>query len=231
MNNTGIFIRSYDGDADWLECCLRSIVANTTGFSSLTVVCGDGDAKVIRLAQDHGGSAIVDPFDRMIQRGYVAQQVSKLRADLFTPLLDDYVMFIDSDCVVEQPMTPDILFHEGKPIMLHTPWESCPDALEAHFAEVRNMLGYDPAREFMRRMPLIYPVSVVKAAREWFEAKGVSLLDHANQCGGMSEFNFLGAWAWVHAHDAFHWIDTEKEPWERIPVRQHWSHDRSTMGK
>jgi hypothetical protein len=51
-----------------------------------------------------------------------------------------------------------------------------------------------------------------------------SISEFIASIGLFSEFNYMGAYAFNKMNDRFHWIDTEHEPFENLPLKQYWSH-------
>jgi fructoselysine-6-P-deglycase FrlB-like protein len=100
------------------------------------------------------------------------------------------------------------------------------DAKDAWLGCTTDALRRMPPFEFMRRLPLMYPRWIIRAAREWIQTTHCKdLASIMANLGRFSEFNFLGAWAWFHAHDSIHWTLADREhPPVPLPVNQFWSH-------
>jgi hypothetical protein len=207
-----ILIRTYSGDKEWLQYCLASIKKHEPNIG-LTVVAPKG--------HDVGCEYVyVDPVH---QDGYVDQQFTKLHANLFVPEDTTHVVHMDSDCILIGKLSN--LFIDGKPMMLKTPWEKIDSQASIWRGVTAMRIGFDPEFEYMRRMPLIYPISIYAALSnhlveklgpwdKWFPAiKGRKL----------SEFNLLGAYADKFMAEEFHWINTSTDPLPPLTVRQAWS--------
>lgn len=207
-----ILIRTYSGDREWLHYCLASIAKRCPDIG-LTVVAPRG--------HDMGCECVyVDPI---IPEGYVDQQYTKLRANLYVPEDTTHVVHVDSDCL----MLRDIysLFANGKPIMLKTPWHLIDDQASVWRGITSRYVGFDPEFEYMRRIPLVYPIGIYAQLdsyltnlhgpwEEWFpKIKGRKF----------SEFNILGAYADKFMADQFHWINTATDPLPELVARQGWS--------
>ena len=224
---TALFIRTFDGDLEWLKLCLRSVRHFCVGWDEI-IVCSDGTgAKALEYAAEHGFQTQLDCEAGSIEDGYIAQQATKLRADKFVGEDIEVISFIDSDCLVTGTWTPESLFTDDHITYLCTPWSECPDAEKAWRWVTANLIGKDSQYEFMRRQPMTYLRDTLTRARNWLVVeKQMPLLDFLGKQMAFSEFNFLGAWAFEHEPYLYHWVDTIKETWDHLPVRQFWSHGK-----
>lgn len=215
---TAIFIRSYSKDFPWLSYALRSIQKFATGFSETVIVIPDTDDLPGLTAE-----RVVKVKDTM--PGYMAQQNSKLHADLYSDA--DFFLYVDSDCVFTEPVTPETFLTEGKVNWLHTPFERVgEDARRAWFEVMRKCLGEEPPSEFMRRHPQLIPRWALQEFRGFVvEKHGVSLEHYiaSQPLGAFSEFNCIGHYLWLHHHEKIHWLNTD----DGVPptvLDQRWSH-------
>jgi hypothetical protein len=157
-----------------------------------------------------------------IKNGYINQQYSKMRADLFTD--SEYVMFIDSDTICYGDNTADDFFTDGKPDLLYSQWDEVGQALSWR-APTKAWLGIDPPYEFMRRFPLTYPSKIIENCRGYMEdVNGRSLLDIMKGAAAISEFNLIGAYAWEFESHKFNWVHPEVDGEKPNPFKQYWSH-------
>ena len=140
--------------------------------------------------------------------GYLSQQIHKLYADVITNYEADYILHIDSDTLFTRPVTPRSFFTGDRLDWYYTPYENTetpwkPITEKFVRTEVKN--------EFMRRLPMMIPKWLYPFARENCLANHqVSLGDYikAQPYREFSEFNVLGALAWIHFHDKFEWFNT-----------------------
>lgn len=203
--STSIFIRTYDADAAYHAQAMRSIEKFCTGFDRTVVVMAPPNEK----------------------NGYMVQQRDKCYADQLTD--SDFILMMDSDTIITEPVTPESFMVDGKPIWLHTPWT--PEMLEhpgtaAWFRCMRKFFGEDPPSEFMRRQGFMIPREVLQATREYcLTEHGMPLSHYILSRREFSEFNCLGFLAWKFFHDEIAWVDTSKEELPPLRLRQWWSHD------
>ena len=208
-----LFLRTYKGDRDWLPYLFRSIAKHAPDVG-LTVVAPKGHDV---------GVAVTIHTDPVHGDDYINQQYDKLHADLYVPEGTTHIVHIDSDCILTAPL--DGLFRDGKPIMLHTPWEQVGDAKCWHPITER-LLGFEAPYEFMRRMPLVYPTDVYSGLRWHLESEHKTFMRSliGNVKGrNLSEFNLLGSFCWEHFYGEFCWINTAEKELPPLVARQGWS--------
>jgi FkbM family methyltransferase len=206
-----IFIRTYPGDYPWLKYCVKSILKFCTGFRKAWIV---------------SSSVPPDPWDfpregwewKQVNDetpdGYLAQQITKLYADVITDYQADYILHVDSDVIFTRPCQPENFFYQSNVIWpftlyaeIQTPWQPITEKF------MQEKVAY----EFMRRFPIMVPRWLYPRLREFcYERHKVSLGDYIkNQpLREFSEFNALGAYAHKFHRDKFHWIDTMLYPLE-----------------
>lgn len=216
---TDIFIKSYRKDFRWLQFCLRSIAKFVSGIRDVHIVVSEEDFKDIStwgLTREKLHAV------REYGRGYLFQQVIKMKADTFTDA--DHIMFVDSDCCFTGEFFPEKMMKQSKILMLITPYSEMP----ADFPwqkPTEQALGFKCPYETMRRLPLLYPREVVKACREHVEEKqGTDIEDYIMSQSAFSEFNVLGSFAREKFWERFYFLDTSKDKWKDLPLKQNWSH-------
>ena len=206
-----ILIRSYDKDFEWLKYCLKSIRKFCTGFNHVHIVVPMQDAHKLDFAEDETVHGVQDKCE-----GYMAQQVTKLYADNFCTA--DFILHVDSDCVFFKQTKPENFFRHEKPVILYdenvaSPWP----------AISRITLGWHDSKEYMRRLPIIYPKWIYKAFRDWVKKNQKHDLETwicSQPRREFSEFNTLGQWAYQLHNDAFTWLKPEDA---EVFAKQHWS--------
>lgn len=209
-----IFIRTYPKDYPWLKHCLASIDKFCTGFRKIWIVSPE-DAPVGK-----DGSIIWKAMNDESEDGYLAQQITKLYADVITGYEPDYILHIDSDTLFTRPVTPVDFFHptgfstEGKLqrklIWYYTPYEKTKTPWKPI---TEKFLGEHVANEFMRRLPMMMPKFLYAKMREFCFAlhhRIISEYVRTQPYREFSEFNALGAFAFSRHHDEFHWVNTEE---------------------
>ena len=218
MPTTDIFIRSYAKDFPWLMHALRSVQKFATGFRDVIVVIPDTDDLPNLTAE-----RVVKVRDSM--PGYMAQQNSKLHADIYSDA--DFFLYMDSDCILTEPITPETFRTEGRVNWLHTPWEKAgEDARRAWFGVMTKCLGEEPSSEFMRRHPQLIPCWALQEFRGFIASKhGVSLEYYigSQPLGAFSEFNCAGFFLSLYHEEKVNWQNTD----DGIPptvLKQWWSH-------
>lgn len=208
-----ILIRTYQGDKEWLRYCLASIRRHCPDIG-LTVVAPTG--------HDMGCECTyVEPVNG---EGYVDQQYTKLRANLYVPKDTSHVVHIDSDCIMLDNL--DSLFVNGKPVILKTSYdllENCPSLIWRSI--VFRYTQINPEFEYMRRLPLVYPIEMYEALDKFLTSIHGPWHNWFHLITGrrFSEFNIMGTFADKFMNDKFYWLDTSKEPLPKLVVRQGWS--------
>lgn len=200
MPTTDIFIKTCKHDQEYHQYCLASIEKFCTGFRNVVVIEGEHP------------------------RGYLHQQVAKLRADEHTDA--DFILITDSDTLFTRPVTPETYLREGKIEWIHTPFTEELRAAVPWFEVMAEFArGVEPPSELMRRQPFMLPAWLLKDIRQWCEfSHGMMIEEYVMARKSFSEFNVLGHHAWRFHYDKFHWIDTSKDELPELTVRQFWSH-------
>lgn len=225
--STAIFIRSYNKDFEWLSYCVRSIRKFCSGFNEVVLAVPIGHyvqlTDEIKNCVDH-----IHPVEPRTSRGYLDQQITKLRAHHYTDA--DQILYVDSDCLFAAPATPETFMRDGKPLLLKTAY----DVFRSHqqrTGEKQNVLCWQPiteaaigfpvAYEYMRRLPILHDVRTLLEV----ETRYPRMIDHIRSIhgNGFSEFNALGAVAERYLSDLYHIQDTETEPLPPIVCEQSWS--------
>lgn len=204
---TDIFIRSYDGDAEWLRYCLRSIQRFATGFRRTVVVVPHGhhpptgDAEMVFYVAETGDQ-------------YMQQQSDKLHADHFTDA--EFILFQDSDTIFTRPITPDMVIRDNRrPVWLYTPYTSLGNDESQLWKKITGkIIGHPVEHEFMRRHPLVAPSWALREFRTWVHrVHGVSMERYVmtQPDHDFSEWNALGAWLWYFHRDHIVWQNTDED--------------------
>lgn len=210
-----ILIKTYLNDLKWLKHCLKSIAKYASGFD--VVIIADEDCKAELAGWNLTKEKVI--YVKPSYEGYLFQQEIKLRAFEFVDT--KYVMFIDSDCIFTDFVTPEFYMRDGKPRMLMTPYEDIPEVL--FWKEITDKaIQYDVEFEFMRCQPLVYHTSTLVNLWDNHSKHFLPLLKSAKN-RAFSEFNLLGAYAYKYENEKYSFINTRNEiPYN--PMRQFWSY-------
>jgi len=215
MSGISIFIKSYRNDFSFLHYGQKSIEKFVTGYSEVVVVVPEWDVEIF--------DSVISGIDvdvtlvpvKEYGDGYLYQQFVKMTAHQFCS--QDYIMFVDSDCVFTSPV--DISPTENyKPDILMTDYADVGDAI-CWKGPTERWIGCSVNYEYMRRIPLVYRSATllsISMERPFLERE---IMDS----GKFSEFNAMGIWAHLNEPENYNFIDTAK--WEYAPhiARQFWS--------
>ena len=200
-----IFIRSYHKDLGWLKYCLRSIQKFVTGHDGVVVTVPSQD---VELFKSHNIDVVGCPD---YKPGYLAQQATKIYADLFIKGIapEDWIIYVDSDCVFTAPFHVEQLFNaDGAPYALYTPYEHVGEAI-CWKKPTEAALGFSCPYEQMRRHGAVYSCQELKKFRMWFSALHNQSVDSyirkVNPQVNFSEFNVLGSWLMHLQRDSREW--------------------------
>lgn len=221
-----LLLKTFPGDYPWVEYCCRSIAKFARGFRKLVILFPKG-SEMPPFDVATGYDMPIQTIE-VVEAGdsYLFQMCCKANAHEFTDA--SFVVHIDSDCVLTQPITPESFFHEGKPIWYMTkyseievPWKP--------FTE--KFLGEPVEYEFMRRLPMLVPRKLHETVANWCLWKHKQrltdyILSQPNR--EFSEFNILGALAYSRRYQEYHWIDTTTVEMPEPFGIQHFSHDGVT---
>jgi len=217
-----IFIRSYWKDFAWLELCLAAIEKYCHGFRSVIVVVPQSSQPWLRRFPKLTGKAQVE-FCRDYRDDYLGQQATKLMADTFTD--STFICHVDSDCIFCRPTAPTDLIIDGTPRIImrpytrlgrHLPWRK----------PTETFLGWEVTHDFMQHPPFTYPRWLYPKVREHATAvHGINLEKYitTRPQRGFSEFNVMGALAYVRYPSRFSWIDNSEVDPGTSSCRWYWS--------
>lgn len=189
--NVSVYIRSYARDFPWLEYCFRSIEMRLRGYCELIVQIPSADMpKLPRIpegAKVHGATETCT--------GYIAQQISKLNCDALCR--GDYILHIDSDCILTREIHVDEFFEDGKPMLLTREWDNVGQAV-CWREPTLKATGLEPAFEYMACMPIIHRRLIYEMCRNRIAGTHKESANrYVARQETFSEFNCLGA---VAAH-------------------------------
>ncbi len=221
-----IFIRTYARDIEALKYCLRSIEKFCTGFRDIIITIPAKDRHLLGY----------DPKYKVITvqhyaNDYLGQQATKLAAHEYSQD-SDLILFVDSDCIVLEPVTPQSFMVDGKPLILKTKYEELGDSVP-WLPITEKAIGFKPVYEYMRRLPLMYWREHLSQLKNYMQIRHTKKLDtyiSEQPHNAFSEFNALGAFCEKYYSDAYHFQDTQDGVPKAI-VMQYWSHDMPNENK
>ena len=218
--HTDIVIRSWYRDFSWLASCLQGIHKFAHGFRDVVIVVPEGSRPYLERSVLKAWPVAVCP---QVRDDYLGQQVTKLYADTYTDA--DYIVHLDSDCVLRRPCQPSDLLLNGRPEILLTPCSQF--ARRAPWQRVTERFLQRPVHfDYMRRQPLVYPRWLYESLRaEATHLHGRELRDYilAQPPMAFSEFNALGAFAHAAHPQAFAWTETASVAFDERFCRIFWS--------
>lgn len=227
----GIFIRTYRGDAPWLPLCLASLKKYGVGFHRILVVAPEMDKEFIKPKCDKAGVEFL-AIENDYCDGYIAQQITKLKADTYMPDCE-YILHIDSDTLFYRRLTPlDMMASptDLRPEILIEPYSAFSGTKMPWQGPTEEAIGQPVQYEFMRRHPFCYPAWIYPLAREHlqkrFNRTWDSYISSKDPAKGttFSEFNFLGAFAYLFHNDKFVWrpVDKRNLPLTKVKEFRSW---------
>lgn len=215
-----IFIRTYKGDIEWLQYCLRSLKKFGSGFDRIRIVAPIYQLETFKAA----GFSDVETCP-VYHDDYLGQQITKLYADTYTGT-DCTVTYVDSDCFFTRPFhVDDLLDSIGRPVFLMTPYSKIGNDVPWR-PITESALKCEVEFEFMRRLPITVRAVDIKDFRDWFrQVHGKSVETYVSQQPhrSFSEFNVLGAWLYSTRTNEYAWLHTEQEQLPEVVLRQGWS--------
>lgn len=226
-----IFIVTYANDARWLDWCLKSIKKFASGFCGTTVLSPNEDVKIIGPICDRYGVELKSDARAKPPLGFLDHMVQKCMADQHCPDAD-FIFHTDSDVMFIDPATPETFFENGKPIMLVEPYahlRATRNPAATWEGTTKNMLGWNPPYETMRRHGTVYPRSLYPQFRKFISDRfKKEFREHMLSLRPTfplpwSEFNCMGSFAQRFINSAFHTIDVSRFPWPAHPLIQFWS--------
>jgi hypothetical protein len=242
MPTVDVFIVSCAKHFEWLKWCLRSTVRFAHGFRQVMIAIPEQDMTALNswlgeFANNQGVPIRIKMFRDWPGKGFLCHEWQITCTDQFTDA--DYFVHIDSDCLFVEPVTPEDYFIDGKPVLMHGSYDWLEHDVQANLRmwqqTVVDAIGGDVPQETMRRHPAVHPRETYALTRECIaKHTGRDPAEYVKSCReefaqGYAEFNTLGAVAWRHLHDKYHWLDHEQlhktqTPWPNNKLVQMWSH-------
>lgn len=200
-----IFIRTYQGDLEWLKYCLKSIHKNLKGWGEIVICIPTGQEHHLRhLTQE---KVVVC---KVYNDDYLFQQVSKLKANEYCQ--GDYVLYVDSDVIFAPESNVLDYFINNKPVLLKDKWENVGDAI-CWKAPTEKLFKEEIEFEYMRTLPTVYHKSTLENFNESFS--DIERYVMSQPYRQFSEFNVLGYYAEKMHPEAYHIVDLSKETFNK----------------
>lgn len=199
-----IFIKTYQKDFPWLKYCLESIEKFVTGYDEIIIVFPEEEQNLQGLKFPPKTAPV---WIKEYGNPYLFQQVVKLDANYYTE--SKYIMFVDSDCIFTKPVNLNDLVIDERPLILYTPYEKVGDAI-CWKSCTEKILEREVKYEFMRRFPLLYHRDTLINFKLFVAEKfNQSVEEYVMSQDRFSEFNALGAFAFMTEQSKYRWLDTE----------------------
>ena len=211
-----IFIKSYRNDFMLLNYCLKSIEKHLKGYGEIHIVIPAQDNQAF-IDNVHSELPIKLHFVKEYGNGYLYQQLCKMTA--YKYCTNQFIMFVDSDCIFYKPIDLGSYIKNDKPEILYTHYSKVGDAI-CWKEPTEKFINGSVQFEYMRRFPLTYHRDTLEKIHT-LEPNLENIIMRSNR---FSEFNAIGAWAYLNEPDKYAFENTDN--WQYIdPIAvQLWSH-------
>lgn len=233
---TRILIVTYWKDFPWLKLCLDAIDKFATGFSGVTVCIPSRDVQQYTEEIGARDNVKIRRFNEVEGKGMVHHMERMAYADELCPK-DDFILHMDADCIITEPITPDDYVVDGKPVYVMRTYDSLIDKSRGVISDchqwkkvAERALGEEISIYTMCRHPTCFPRSFYPMFRAHIEKVQQMpftdfVLAQRNEFPqGFADFPTMGAFAWAHHNDAYHWLDVQKDGAPKDKMRPYWSH-------
>lgn len=247
--NVEIHICSYVKHFNYLFKCLKSILKFSEGFNRVNLLIPSRDSEIFYNTVPNDIKVKIGNFIKIIEfeewenKGMLHHEYKVLTADIDCPDAD-YILHLDSDCILLDNLHINNFFENDKPIMYYESYENLskrePNIINWQIA-VEKALGWKPENEFMRSRFLTYKKDLYSYTRELMEQNVKIPLDEYVKSQRneypqtFAEYPTLGEIAWKFFKNDYYWIDSSD--FSNIPlhiyktdvkIRQMWSHREFT---
>lgn len=210
-----IFIKSYPKDFNLLYYALMSIDKNVTGYNQLQLVLPLGSNE--QFKPPIVPKNLVIHWEQEEGNGYMFQQYCKMTAYKYSNA--DYILFSDSDCIFHEPIDVSTRINNGKPEILYTHYDKVGNG-NIWKKPTEKFVNQPIEYELMRRNCLTYHRStLVNIAAQYPNLKQIILSSSM-----FSEFNAIGAWAYLHEHEKYTFTNTDHWDYTEPIAIQLWSY-------
>lgn len=236
-----ILIVTYAKDLPWLEYCLRSIRRYCSGFQGVTVAHPNHEFSMfIPMGQRY--DVRLHGYDEVPGKGMLQHMVKMAEADLFLPAATKYVLTCDADCIFRMPTTPEHYFWNDKPHYIFRSWSSLTtedprnpgskiisDCQQWKLPTDRQV-GFDSEIFGMCMNTVVFPIDFFQPYRDHVSRVHNRpyrefMLDGRNEFPQSNmDFTAMGAFAYRHMRDCWHWFDVDCPPYPEDRKKAYWSH-------
>ena len=229
--NVPILMVTYAKDIEFAWASLRSIEKYATGFSGVKIIVPNPDVPAFKAI---AGQAEVIGFDECPGKGMCHHMALICMADLFCNTADA-ILHLDADCLFTEPVSLEDYVIDGKPVLVRQRYSEFPEQRTRYSWKkcILAATGIDPEWETMCRHPSVHLPETYRRTRFLIErTTGQNFLAYILSCRNIypqtfAEFPTLGAVAFAHYPERYHWID-----WANCPpakLKDFWSHGGMEM--
>lgn len=242
--NIEMFLVTFKRDFRYLTWWLKGFEKYVRGINRCSILVPSEDIEELKrlVGASSGESGI--PI-RCLEgnewpgKGFLWHMAQIMRAEEWCPEAD-VIVHTDPDRVFAFPYDRDHIVRDGKPIIVYGSYKWLREEVQANLdmwrQGVHNAIGWEPPQEVMRRMPIphikeVYPLTrtiVERHVRVPFDDYVKKQRNEFPQ--SLCEFNTLGAIAWSHLNEKYHWLNQQKGEYPPDVVINCWSHREPQPG-
>jgi len=218
---TSIITVTYDKDLEYLKYNLKFIQKFCKGYHDNIVIIDDHENDCVETQNyldSIGQKYFVNSEAKHVNKGYIRQQYIKLFSDQYVSDDTEYICHVDTDNIFTSPHDPSVYFKDGLPIVGIQKWTDMSNNKFKQYTD--NTVGFKSVYNFMRRMPLIYHKDLFESLRSCIESNHGDIIEYLNTLETFSEYNTLGAFAYMFQRDRYYWVDVinQKALWSELTV-------------
>lgn len=224
-----IFIRTCRRDFYLLNYCLHSIKKFVSGYRNIILNIREKDYNDLLIQIDVTNCVVVKSYNFEDNIDYCGQQICKLQADIWSDA--EYIYYIDTDCIFYNNINIEEKYFDSNNniILFKEYWGKLhPEVLKWRISLKKLNLLTD--FETMRRLPQVYPASILPKIREHIVKK--TGMDFVNAClyihklYKFSEFNIIGSYIILNNYNGINMLLYDHSL-NQIPIIQFWSRTKN----
>lgn len=242
MPNVDLFVRCPRKHHVWLKQMMRSVCKFASGFRNIHLIIPAGDIDPVEQLwiesvgefferHEYHPDLVVHQNVEWKDKEFLFSMLQVLNADVICGDAD-YIVFLDSDCLIVEPITPADFIIGGKPMIIRRPYVEMSDAERKWQSCITAATGLPAPYECMVRHPEVHIPRTCEIARGMIKAHtGMEPVDYYFKGRNAYpqdrvEFPLLGAVALACHPEKYNIIDfkTPTEPPRKL--LQGWSHHR-----
>lgn len=206
MKTVDIFIKSYHKDFKLLNYSFISLKRFVTGYNKVILLIPEHEKHLFDTRDLPERTEV--HYVKEYGDKYLLQQWFKVSANKYSNA--DFILFSDSDVIFDHEVnvmdyvsnnTPQILYTHYDKVGTAIIWKQCTEAF------LNTQIDF----EFMRRLQLIYHRETLIKISQTYPNLEFSIMNN----GRFSEFNFIGAWAFINEREKYDFINTDD--WSYVP--------------